>query len=607
MIRDSKFFIENPYGRWIRDNLFSSSSSAFLTFFAGFMVIYSYRGIVGFILNPERMWTSVTYNMKLYMILAYPDEAMIRVWLSVGLALILGGLSIGFYNSGKTISLGGIFQKLFTISAVIALLIALAPTNTNVIQNDGSIEVVEIIPQDVRMLILGPSLVLTLTFFFLRNIKIKNLFNTAKVNLTYFGLIIASLYFIKIPTISLDSSGERIIPDPFLPIASTTYIPWTILYVGMLLFFFIGSLLKNRDIKIMARLIPISWFLCPLFIFSWIFKKPLVELNTVFSADIPSILVFGIIGFLIIRFSDNESVGVYRTPINIGFLVLSIVVFLLPLVFIFKATMVLLLLLLVVSPAIATTKEGKRQLFIVWVVSLFVLTFLIRGASSDTMLVTPTGSIFGGFSLTWLLAIFGTYASFPLGLALALGRTSTLPVIRIICTGIIEIVRSVPYITWLFFASVMLTVFLPAGVEFNLIIRVLILTAFFSGAYFAEYIRGGLQSIPKGQYEAANAIGMNPFQRIFLVIVPQALRTIIPTLVGSVITSFKDSSLVAIIGLFDILRIGTSVIPAQSQPVVFIGRNLEQLVFLSFFFWVFTFVFSRRSMKFEKRLGLGER
>ena len=115
--------------------------------------------------------------------------------------------------------------------------------------------------------------------------------------------------------------------------------------------------------------------------------------------------------------------------------------------------MVLLLLLLVVSPAIATTKEGKRQLFIVWVVSLFVLTFLIRGASSDTMLVTPTGSIFGGFSLTWLLAIFGTYASFPLGLALALGRTSTLPVIRIICTGIIEIVRSVPYITCLLYTS----------------------------------------------------------------------------------------------------------------------------------------------------------
>ena len=144
MIRDSKFFIENPYGRWIRDNLFSSSSSAFLTFFAGFMVIYSYRGIVGFILNPERMWTSVTYNMKLYMILAYPDEAMIRVWLSVGLALILGGLSIGFYNSGKTISLGGIFQKLFTISAVIAILIALAPTNTNVIQNDGSLSLIHI-------------------------------------------------------------------------------------------------------------------------------------------------------------------------------------------------------------------------------------------------------------------------------------------------------------------------------------------------------------------------------------------------------------------------------------------------------------------------------
>ena len=193
MIRENKFFIENTYGRWMRDNLFSSSSSAFLTFFAGFMVIYSYRGIVGFILNPERMWTSVTYNMKLYMIMAYPDESMIRVWLSVGLALVLAGLSIGFYNSGNTISLGGIFQKLFTLSAAIVVLIALAPTNTNVIQNDGSTEVVEIIPQDVRMIILIPAAALALAFFFLRNVKIKNLFNTVKVNLTYIGLVIGSL------------------------------------------------------------------------------------------------------------------------------------------------------------------------------------------------------------------------------------------------------------------------------------------------------------------------------------------------------------------------------------------------------------------------------
>ena len=266
-----------------------------------------------------------------------------------------------------------------------------------------------------------------------------------------------------------------------------------------------------------------------------------------------------------------------------------------------------MVLLLLVAPAIANTTEGKKNLLIIWVVAVAVLAFLLRGSGSPTGIVTPTGSFLGGFSLTWVLAIFGTYVSFPFGIILALGRTSNLPLVRIICTGIIEIVRSVPYITWLFFASVMLTVFMPEGVEFNLIVRVLIVTAFFSGAYFAENIRGGLQSIPKGQYEAANAIGMNPFQRIFLIVLPQALRAVIPTLVGSIITAFKDSSLVAIIGLFDTLRIGSAVIPTQSSPVNFVGTQLDNLLFIALFYWIFCFIFSRRTMKIEKKLGLGER
>ena len=244
---------------------------------------------------------------------------------------------------------------------------------------------------------------------------------------------------------------------------------------------------------------------------------------------------------------------------------------------------------------------------LIWIVATLVMAFLLRGSGSDTGILTPTGSFLGGFSRTWVLAIFGTYVSFPFGVILALGRTSNLPLVRIICTGIIEIVRSVPYITWLFFASVMLTVFMPEGIEFNLIVRVLIVTAFFSGAYFAENIRGGLQSISKGQYEAANAVGMNPLQRISLIVLPQALRAVIPTLVSSLITSFKDSSLVAIIGLFDTLRIGSAVIPTQSSPVNFVGTQLDNLLFIALFYWVFCFIFSRRTMKIEKKLGLGER
>ena len=235
------------------------------------------------------------------------------------------------------------------------------------------------------------------------------------------------------------------------------------------------------------------------------------------------------------------------------------------------------------------------------------MTFLLRGGASETGIIVTGSSIFGGFSLTWLLAIFGTYVSFPLGVMLALGRNSKLPIVRIICTGIIELVRSVPYITWLFFASVTLAVFLPAGVEFNLIVRVLMVTAFFSGAYFAENIRGGLQSIPKGQYEAADAIGMSPFQKTGLIVLPQALRAVIPTLVSSAITAFKDSSLVTIIGLFDFLTIGKTVIDNQSVPVNFVGHQRENLIFVAAVYWIFTFTLSRRSMKVEKRLGLGER
>ena len=272
-----------------------------------------------------------------------------------------------------------------------------------------------------------------------------------------------------------------------------------------------------------------------------------------------------------------------------------------------KVCLLLLSLFTVVVPAVSTSKEGKRSLIIIWFVALVTLTFLLRGGASETGIVVPGSSIFGGFSLTWLLAIFGTYVSFPLGVLLALGRNSKLPIVRIVCTGIIELVRSVPYITWLFFASVTLAVFLPAGVEFNLIIRVLMVTAFFSGAYFAENIRGGLQSIPKGQYEAADAIGMSPFQKTGLIILPQALRAVIPTLVSSAITAFKDSSLVTIIGLFDFLTIGKTVIDNQSIPVNFVGHQRENLIFVAIVYWIFTFTLSRRSMKVEKRLGLGER
>ena len=209
--------------------------------------------------------------------------------------------------------------------------------------------------------------------------------------------------------------------------------------------------------------------------------------------------------------------------------------------------------------------------------------------------------------MTWVLAFFGIAISFPFGVMLALGRTSSLPIIRIICTAIIELVRSVPFITWLFFGSVMLTFFLPAGVEFDEVVRAVVVTSIFSAAYLAENVRGGLQSISKGQFEAADAVGLSTLQRISLIVMPQALRAVIPPIVSQVISLFKDTSLVAIVGLFDLLYIGSKVIPNQSQGANFLGTIQENILFCAIFYWIFTYSFARRSMKIEKRLGLGER
>ena len=421
----------------------------------------------------------------------------------------------------------------------------------------------------------------------------------------YLFIPIALIWFVKLPTIQLDSSNERIIPDPLMPIASTTKIPWTVIFVSFLASYFIGMYLKN--IKSIKSAMSLSWFLLPLLIFSWIFKKPQIDMSAVLGSDLPIFGVFMLWGFLVITFVNNSLFKKYYSYyLGVTFLLTLLGVFSgLPMLA--KTCLLLIALFSVVVPAVSTSSQGKRSLLIVWAVALVTLTFLLRGGASDTGIVVPGSSIFGGFSLTWLLAIFGTYVSFPLGVLLALGRNSKLPIIRIVCTGIIELTRSVPYITWLFFASVTLAVFLPAGVEFNLIVRVLMVTAFFSGAYFAENIRGGLQSIPKGQYEAADAIGMSPFQKISLIIMPQALRAVIPTLVSSAITAFKDSSLVTIIGLFDFLTIGKTVIGNQSIPVNFVGHDRENLIFVAIVYWIFTFTLSRRSMKVEKKLGLGER
>ncbi len=184
-----------------------------------------------------------------------------------------------------------------------------------------------------------------------------------------------------------------------------------------------------------------------------------------------------------------------------------------------------------------------------WLASPIVLLLLVRGIEG-VLPVVPTG-LWGGLMLTILLAVVGIVASFPLGVLLALGRRSTLPVVRWFCTLYIEIVRGVPLISVLFMSVLMLPLFLPANIRIDNLVRVLVAITGFSAAYLAENVRGGLQSIPNGQSEAARALGLNFVQTTVLIVLPQALRAVIPAIVGQFISLFKDTSLVSIVAHCD--------------------------------------------------------
>ncbi|MDA1089201.1 MAG: amino acid ABC transporter permease [Proteobacteria bacterium] len=209
----------------------------------------------------------------------------------------------------------------------------------------------------------------------------------------------------------------------------------------------------------------------------------------------------------------------------------------------------------------------------------------------------------GGLMLTLVLAYVGIVAALPIGVILALGRQSKMPVIRTICICFIELWRGVPLISVLFMASVMLPLFLPEGMNFNKLLRALIGIVMFQSAYMAEVVRGGLQAIPRGQSEAASALGLSYWKSMGLVVLPQALKLVIPGIVNTFIALFKDTTLVLIIGLLDILASVQSAIvdPAWRQV------STEGYVFAAFSFWVFCFGISRYSQALERKLHTGHK
>jgi general L-amino acid transport system permease protein len=212
-------------------------------------------------------------------------------------------------------------------------------------------------------------------------------------------------------------------------------------------------------------------------------------------------------------------------------------------------------------------------------------------------------NLWGGLFLTLVISGIGITFSLPAGILLALGRRCDMPVIRVFCTIFIELFRSVPLITILFMFTTMLPLFLPVGVEVDLLVRAIVAVCLFASAYVAEIVRGGLQAIPRGQYEAAAAMGFGYWQSTALIIMPQALKIMIPTLVGQFIGLFKDTTLVSIIGLFDLLNMARAI----GEDTNWLGLFIEPFFAVTLLYFIFCFAMSQYSINLERKLDTGHR
>ena len=285
--------------------------------------------------------------------------------------------------------------------------------------------------------------------------------------------------------------------------------------------------------------------------------------------------------------------------IVIGFIgVLAVIT---PTPIVFRLLLIVMLLLLVAGAwggkTIGNTQpELGKWLPFSWFILLLICVWLIGGGLGLKVVET---NLWGGLMLTLLMSIISILLSFPIGISLALGRQSSLPVIRILSTVYIEIIRGLPLITILFMGQILLPLFLPEGARPDRILRAIIGLTMFSSAYLAENIRGGLQGIPRGQTEAAKALGLNTPLTVGLIVLPQALKVAIPSIVGQFISLFQDTTLLSIVGLMELLGMSRSIL---ANPK-FLGRHLEVYIFVGILYWLFCYGMSIASQKLEQQLN----
>ncbi|WAL62587.1 amino acid ABC transporter permease [Thermocoleostomius sinensis] len=299
----------------------------------------------------------------------------------------------------------------------------------------------------------------------------------------------------------------------------------------------------------------------------------------------------------------RNAATLFTRPVLAAIAIASLLALLMPTPIFYRLLMLGVIALLLIGAWVGrrvsrTTPTLGKWIPLVWFLSFFVVLWLMAGGFG---LPAVSTSLWGGLLLTIFMAVVSIVLCFPLGVLLALGRQSSLPVIRWLSVLYIEIIRGIPLIAILFIGQNMIPLFLPQGVRPDNILRAIIGLTIFSAAYLAENVRGGLQAIPRGQTEAANALGLNPMLTTGLIVLPQALKISIPAIVGQFISLLQDTTLLAIVGIIDLLGI-TRAILANPQ---FIGRYWEAYIFIGAIYWVLCYGMSLGSRRLEESLNTG--
>ena len=582
-------------GEWMRKNLFSTVWNSILTIVFGAAALLALRGLLQFVFNEERRWDAVATNMRLLFAQGYPLDQFARVWVSLGTIMVLAGLSAAIFRAGTAISMKRIAIWIANAAFGTFLLAVLSPFSGG--GRAGWLVVAAVLAAIAASIWYGMG-----------EVKRRSTFvPTPWVIFTVLGLAVLTLWVVPYGHYFLGPDGAT---SESGTVAFSTQMPWTVMWLLLVGSFLVGKAIRDSLPPVTRTILIGLWFLSP-FVLNWIvLRDPDFDYDHAFSTDIPMALLFMVLGGALLYFLSKPNLGEIGRLIAVALVAFAVFNWVAaffgwyPMLQKARLSFALLALAALAAPTFAGDRASRLRFAASWMGFMAIFHWLVTAVNSPSTLEIQGSSYLGGFTMTMFVAVLTLMFSFPIGVMLALGRTSSLPIFRVLSTLYIEVIRGVPLITILIFFSVILPLFLPEGMEIAELAAIVTGYTLFSAAYLAENVRGGLQSVRRGQYEAADALGLTTAQRTGFIILPQALRVSIPPLVGQTIATFKETSLIAIIGGFDFLRIANQVIGAQSD---FLGVKREGLLFVSAVYWVVAFSMSKYSQKLERKLGLGDR